>query len=108
DAARLEPLELDAESRGIAGIDDDGLACVACRADDIGVRPDRSQLVAIDREAHGLVSLLLRARLGSRRCRAGTCARSKRPAAVARPSCCARTMRLVPCCSLSFRVRSWA
>ena len=75
--------------RVAARIDHDGLRRAALGADDVAVRPDRAELVAVDGEAHGALSLTVGAvcagRLGSRPCRAGTCARSRRPAAAARP-----------------------
>ena len=45
-AGELEP-ELD---RAAARIDDDRLVGAAVRAHDVAVRPDRTELVAIDRE----------------------------------------------------------
>ena len=67
-ALRPRARQLEAKLRRVsAGIDDDRLGRVAARADDVAVRPDRSDLVTIDGKAHGVVSLLLPARLGSLR-----------------------------------------
>ncbi len=41
--------------RVAAGIDDDRLGRAASRTDDVAVRPDRAELVAVDGERHGSV-----------------------------------------------------